>query len=480
MNEQTPTVRLVNPAETAANTVALELEGTTVEQLVRTVLGDELGYSIVTVGDLSAPISWSSAELEPDEAQRAVEAVVTQAGYAIRYAGRAAIVSAEGTGDASARAFVPMNNATPGGVVVAIREAYPDLSVSIAGRSVVLAGQSGDVAAAAEFVTALDVDQLSDVPWAVVRLPREIASQAASIVQTLAWNSEADVTEVYALEGTGLVFVAGYSNAGVEAAVTLLRSIGKNVSSQVVRTVQVNDAEAAAEALELLYRTEVGEGTLSVAPLVSASSVSVRGEPQTVAEVVRYLEGITTPQDWVSVQAVLAETQAGSAIDRGISFQLASGNFTFGGGFGGVDPAGITDTRAASIGVEAGGFRAAIAWLETDVKTDILSRPSISVRSGIEASLSVGSEVPILETQVTDTEDGDSLTQSITYRETGVLLTVTPRVLRDGRIAITVVQEFSNAVANTFSTVDSPVFDQRALTTEVVVVPGETAILAGL
>jgi general secretion pathway protein D len=69
---------------------------------------------------------------------------------------------------------------------------------------------------------------------------------------------------------------------------------------------------------------------------------------------------------------------------------------------------------------------------------------------------------------------------SVQYTETGVMLTVTPRVNAGGQVTMEINQEVSNATQTTTSTIDSPTISKRSATSTVTVRSGETIILAGL
>jgi general secretion pathway protein D len=65
-------------------------------------------------------------------------------------------------------------------------------------------------------------------------------------------------------------------------------------------------------------------------------------------------------------------------------------------------------------------------------------------------------------------------------QDTGVILSVTPRVNKNGLVEMDITQEVSNSVPTTTSGIDSPTIQQRRLTTTVVVKNGDTIALGGL
>jgi general secretion pathway protein D len=69
---------------------------------------------------------------------------------------------------------------------------------------------------------------------------------------------------------------------------------------------------------------------------------------------------------------------------------------------------------------------------------------------------------------------------NVTYKETGVVLEVTPRVNSSGYVTMDVNQSVSDVVTTTTSTIDSPTIRQRRLTSTISVKSGESILLGGL
>jgi general secretion pathway protein D len=69
---------------------------------------------------------------------------------------------------------------------------------------------------------------------------------------------------------------------------------------------------------------------------------------------------------------------------------------------------------------------------------------------------------------------------SIEYRDTGVILKVTPRVNASGMVSLDIQQEVSDVSTTTTSTLDSPTISERRLNTTVTIADGQTVALGGL
>ena len=116
---------------------------------------------------------------------------------------------------------------------------------------------------------------------------------------------------------------------------------------------------------------------------------------------------------------------------------------------------------------------------------NILSTPRILVKSGEEATIEVGTEIPIVTSQasaadLTNSSDKSSILQNIQYRKTGTLLTVKPVIYAGRRIDIELTQEVSKAQENKTSGLDSPTILNRKVDTHLTLQDGHSVLLAGL
>ena len=70
--------------------------------------------------------------------------------------------------------------------------------------------------------------------------------------------------------------------------------------------------------------------------------------------------------------------------------------------------------------------------------------------------------------------------RSVSYKDTGVTLTVTPRVTRGGRITLNIKQTVSEAQTNTTSSIDSPQVSKREVSTAVSMRDGAMVVCGGM
>jgi general secretion pathway protein D len=123
-------------------------------------------------------------------------------------------------------------------------------------------------------------------------------------------------------------------------------------------------------------------------------------------------------------------------------------------------------------------LQVALRAMETDGNTTTLSAPSLVVVNNRKARIQVGDQIPVTQTFVNPGLGSDKEVGQVTYKDTGVILEVRPRVNPGGLVYLDVTQEVSRA--------DDPVPGQNAaiakrkLDTQVAVRSGQTVLLGGL
>lgn len=114
---------------------------------------------------------------------------------------------------------------------------------------------------------------------------------------------------------------------------------------------------------------------------------------------------------------------------------------------------------------------------------NILSTPRVFTRSGREAEILVGIDVPIITSQrASDNQSGGDtdVLQTVQYRQTGIILNVRPIVYGDDHIDISLYQEVSSQQPNTSAAINSPLILNRSVSTQISLQEGMTAVIGGL
>lgn len=187
----------------------------------------------------------------------------------------------------------------------------------------------------------------------------------------------------------------------------------------------------------------------------------------------------------VLIEATIIEVVLNDALRYGVEYFIKQGDFA------------VTNRSSLNLGSIRGdtpssftGFsflyrdsstQVLLTALDEVTNAKVISSPSLFVLDNQTASLLVGDSVPIATRSAVSVTDPDApVTNSIEYRDTGVILDVTPRVNSGGLVTLEISQEVSDVTQTTTSDLDSPTIRQRRVESTVAVQTGETVALGGL
>jgi len=211
------------------------------------------------------------------------------------------------------------------------------------------------------------------------------------------------------------------------------------------------------------------------------NAVIVFGTPREYAIVEDALRKLDVVPYQVLIEAAITEVSLTDDLRYGLQWNFASGETS----------SILTDSNADTSLVRATpGFSflfshsnkisAVLNTLESKTKINVVSAPKLIVLNNQTAALQVGDQVPIL-TQTSTSNIGNSATvNSVEYRDTGVILKITPRVNGSGLVLLDVAQEVSDVKSRSSSGVNSPTISTRRISTSVAVQDGEVLALGGL
>ncbi len=124
-----------------------------------------------------------------------------------------------------------------------------------------------------------------------------------------------------------------------------------------------------------------------------------------------------------------------------------------------------------------GNIQAVLNALSSETSLKVVSSPSMLVLDNQKAEMQVGSQVPI-QTSTTFSQLGLPTT-SYEYKDTGVLLTVIPRINAGDMVTLDVLQKVTD-IGPIETTTKQRTFLQRSMKSRIAVQSGQTAILGGL
>ena len=215
----------------------------------------------------------------------------------------------------------------------------------------------------------------------------------------------------------------------------------------------------------------------------------IRTTPRTYASIKALLDRLDVVPAQVLLQVLVVEVTLTESTKFGleVSAQGSGGslNSLFGTSYGNLTPYSEKKQDGATFLLNDPdnpenkfGYIRALAG-NTAIK--VISSPQLLVSSHTEARIQVGSKVPVITGGVTNSSSGGDVTQTYDYKDTGIILTLTPQITSTDLITLDITQELSDAIKNTTSaTIDSPEFTIRQIDTSMTVSSGRTMVIGGL
>jgi len=128
----------------------------------------------------------------------------------------------------------------------------------------------------------------------------------------------------------------------------------------------------------------------------------------------------------------------------------------------------------------ANKYFAILDMFASDSNLSILSSPHVMVLNNETATVNIGDQVPIVTSATVSADVNERSVQTIQYRDTGILLSVTPRINSNGTIILEIEQQVSNAAATDTSGINSPTISNREVRTKLTVKDGQSILMGGL
>jgi len=124
----------------------------------------------------------------------------------------------------------------------------------------------------------------------------------------------------------------------------------------------------------------------------------------------------------------------------------------------------------------AGVIRATLNALADDSMLRVLSNPSVLVQDNYNATIQIGRQQPV---KSSTTVSNTLVNEAITYKDTGVMLSVTPSVNAGGTVTMDITQQVTD-VGEIDAATGQRSFLTRQIQSRVAVRSGETVVLGGL
>ncbi len=212
----------------------------------------------------------------------------------------------------------------------------------------------------------------------------------------------------------------------------------------------------------------------SNALLIMASPRDYRG----IEAVIKQLDA--QPRQ-VLIEATIAEVTLSDALDYGVRWFLADGTYEL--GFNAPVPTSASgDGLTLAVFSNNNNARAFIDLLASKTEVKFLSAPQVMVLDNNTANIRVGDQIPVTvrSSQSTITPDAPAVSE-VQFRDTGTLLSVTPRINAGGQVTMEISQEVSLPGSEpAVGGGGNVAISQRTISSSVVVQSGETVVLGGL
>lgn len=397
------------------------------------------------------------------------------------------------------------------------------LRVDTARNLIVIAGNNSDLAAMRDAISVFDVDWMRGMSVALHPLKTSKPTEVARELETIFGVNDgpgAKIIRFVPNERLSSVLVITSRPQYLKRAASWIKQLdrlaNKNEERLFVYNIQNRPADELAKVLQsVLSGGSSGAGESALPPDVLPTEVS--GDPSqpsvqpaafapttasgknisvvadvennallisTTAKEFERIERILGQLDILPTQllleAVIAEVRLNDDLRFGVRWFFESGNFKLrlsdvASGFVGPSFPGLGWTyQTDNIQVTLNALNSV-----TDVK--VISSPNLMAVNNQEAVLQIGDQVPIVTQQSTGTQNPDApIINQVELKDTGIILTMTPRVNSSGRILLDIDQEVSNVTETTTSGIDSPTIQQRKISTRVAVNDGEALALGGL
>jgi general secretion pathway protein D len=237
---------------------------------------------------------------------------------------------------------------------------------------------------------------------------------------------------------------------------------------------------------------EVGGDKVAVSAIEENNTLLVRATGSAWRSILDVIEKLDVLPLQVHIESQVAEVTLSGELAYGVNWFLE--NATVENGLPDVSsPGGLIPPKWSTLGASIGGASGpGLAW--TLIKNDaaavitaldrvtdvrLLQTGSVLAKNNSEATLNVGSRIPITTVSINPILGSNNTTSSVQYLDTGVILKVRPRVTKDGTVFLDIVQEVSSPGSDADANGNVRI-NTRRLKTEAIANSGDTVLLAGL
>jgi general secretion pathway protein D len=221
----------------------------------------------------------------------------------------------------------------------------------------------------------------------------------------------------------------------------------------------------------------------------TTNSILVRCNALDYPKIVAVIERLDQYPRQVLIEVVIAEVQLGDTSKLGVDWRYI---LSFGGGVegdmnirSGLDmlPKAIPGTGATFFIESSKRLSAALHAAVNEKNLQILSTPTLLASDNKPAMINIGDQVPVPTSsrrKLDETTTAETIDTTIQYRDTGIILRVTPKINKQGMVRMDISQEVSDLSTRRVEGVNAPIISTRHTETTVAVGDQQTIVIAGL
>jgi general secretion pathway protein D len=253
---------------------------------------------------------------------------------------------------------------------------------------------------------------------------------------------------------------------------------GNDVESNPLDSVELTDG------VSVVTTNTVVSANLSVKIVAdeATNSLLIRSTARDYRQLLTTINQLDAVPLQVMINAVIAQITLSEATKFGVDWSRIAADSV-------VDP--ISSNASTGFVPQLGGLLFTKSFIDGASQVDatleaiainndvqLLARPSLTVANNQEGDIQIGSQVPVEQGQSIGT--GGIATTNIQYRDTGIVLSITPQINNDGIVNLIIRQELSSVDGGATGVNNNPVFNNQEINTTVVVRNGENVVLGGL
>ena len=313
-------------------------------------------------------------------------------------------------------------------------------------------------------------------------------SKAVNLTQSLAM--------IYDMQGSSLTIDTNTGNSRTDTINSTASNRNANTRNTNTRTNNrnANTAVTRAESTQTDMKSNVFSTPVRVFADGVLNRLVIRTTPRTYASIKALLNRLDAVPAQVLLQVLVVEVTLTESTKFGLEFSALASKGNDSNTLLGTNYANITKPETTESGTVSGsGFSALledpknpknrfgyVQALAGNGNIKVISSPQLLVSSHTQASINVGTRVPVISQSFTSTSSAGEMNKNYVYQDTGIILTITPQVTSTNLISLKVKQELSTVQANPDPNIENPYINQRVVNTAMTIANGRTMIIGGL